>query len=291
MTNSAPNVLMLKEELLNGGGADKVEQQHSAGKMTARERIEKVIDKDTFVEIGVFVKQRKNDFASEDAPCEGVVAGFGTVNARPVYIYAQDFTVMSGSVSEMHAKKIVKAMDMAQASGVPVIGVLDSAGARIQEGVDALSGYASIMAKSAEISGIVPQITVVAGPCIGASAIAASLSDFTIAVDGIGSMGAFSGAVYDAKDSLDSSSGVSTAVYAGSDSGLASVVAKDEDDAIASLKTLLDFLPSSNLEDAPDDVVSDDLNRNTPELDAFIGNDSYDIKQVINAVSGQWDVL
>ena len=285
MTNSAPNVLKLKEELLNGGGAKKVEQQHSAGKMTARERIEKIIDKDTFVEIGVFLKQRVNDFATEDAPCEGVVAGFGTVNARPVYIYAQDYTVMSGSVSEMQAKKIVKAMDMAKAAGVPVIGVLDSAGARIQEGVDALSGYASIMAKSAELSGIVPQITVVAGPCLGASAIAASLSDFTIAVDEIGSLGAFSGAVYDAKDGLDAASGVSSAAYAGTDSGLASVLAKDEEDAITSLKTLLDFLPSSNLEDAPDDVASDDLNRNTPELDAFIGNSSYDVKQVINAVS------
>ena len=285
MTNSAPNVLKLKEDLLKGGGAEKVEQQHTSGKKTARERISEILDKDTFVETDVFVKSRDNKFIADQAPCEGVVTGFGTVNSRPVYIYAQDYTVLSGSLSEMHAKKIVKIMNMAKASGVPVVAVIDSAGARIQEGVDALSGYASIFAKSAELSGVVPQIAVVAGPCIGASAIAASLCDVTIAVDKISTIGAFNGSVYDAKDGIDYKSDLTSAEFAGSVSGLAEVVCKDENEAYAQLKLLLDFLPSSNMEDAPEDAPADDINRNTPELDAYISNASYDVKQVISAVS------
>ncbi len=285
MTNSAPNVLKLKEELLKGGGAEKVEQQHSAGKMTARERIDKLMDKNTFVEIDVFLKYRKNDFTTDEAPCEGVVAGFGTINSRPVYVYAQDYTVLSGSLSEMHANKIVKAMEMAKSSGVPVIGILDSAGARIQEGVDALNGYGKIFAKSTELSGVVPQVTVVAGPCIGAGAIAASLSDITLAIDGISSLGANSGSVYDAKNGIDYASDITSATYAGAVSGLTDIVCKTEDEAYTKLKILLDFLPSSNIEDAPDDVISDDINRNTPELDSFIGKISYDVKEVVKAIS------
>jgi len=289
MTNKAPNALKLKEELLKGGSSKKVEQQRAAGKMTARERIDKIIDKDTFVEIGVFFKSRNNDFISDDAPCEGVVAGFGTVNLRPVYVYAQDYTVLSGSLGEMHAKKIVKTMEMAQSSGVPVIGIIDSAGARIQEGVDALNGYGEIIAKSVELSGVVPQIAVIAGPCIGAAAIAVSLVDVTIAVEEISSLGAYSGVVYDAKDGIDYVSDVTSAAFAGASSGLAKVVCKDEEEAYLKLKNLLDYLPSSNMEDAPDDVVSDDINRNTPELDIFMGNSSYDIKQIIKAVSDGGD--
>ena len=283
MTNMAPNVLKLKEELLKGGGADKVEMQKSAGKLTARERIEKIIDKDTFVEIGVFVKSRENSFCADSAPCEGVVAGFGTVDARPVYVYAQDYTVLSGSMSEMHADKIVKAMDMAVASGVPVIGILDSAGARIQEGIDALNGYSKIFAKSAQISGVVPQVNVIAGPCVGAAAIAASLADINIAVSEISTVGAFGGSVYDAKDGLDYKSDITSAEFSGSVSGTADIVCKNEDEAYLNLKKLLDFLPSSNMEDAPEGVMADDVNRNVPELDAYIGNSSYDIKNIIKA--------
>ena len=228
MTNQAPNVLSLKEELLKGGGAGKVEQQHASGKKTARERIGMVIDKDTFVEIGVFLKSRQNGLKTGEAPCEGVVAGFGTIDSRPVYIYAQDYTVLSGSLSEMNADKIVKAMEMAETSGVPVIGILDSAGARIEEGVDALGGCAKIFAKSTELSGVVPQIMVAAGPCIGAGAIAASLADITIAVDGVSSLGAFSGPVYDAKNKIDYASETASAKYAAEVSGLADILCDDE---------------------------------------------------------------
>ena len=285
MTNQTPNVLGLKEELLKGGGTEKVEQQHASGKKTARERIDMVIDKDTFVEIGVFLKSRQNEFTADKAPCEGVVAGFGTIDSRPVYIYAQDYTVISGSLSEMHAKKIVKAMEMAEAAGVPVIGILDSAGARIEEGVDALDGYGRIFAKITELSGVVPQIMVVAGPCIGAGAIAASLADITIAVDEISSVGAFSGPVYDAKNKIDYVSEITSAKYAAEVSGLADIVCKDENEAYSKLKALLGFLPSSNMEDSPDGSGTDDINRNTPELDSFIGSPSYDVKSVINAVA------
>lgn len=285
MISNAPNVLKLKEQLLEGGGTTKVEAQHSAGKLTARERIEKIIDKDTFVEIDAFLKFRKNDFSVADAPCEGVVAGFGTINARPVYIYAQDYTVLDGSVGEMHAKKICKAMNMAKSSGVPVIGVLDSAGARIQEGVDALNGYGEIISKSVELSGLVPQVNLVCGPCIGAAAITASLGDVTLIADGIGTTGAFGASVYDAKDGKDSASDITSAKYACSESGLAAVCCNDEDDMVTKLKDLLEFLPSSNMEDAPDSEVQDDLNRNTPELDAFIGSSDYDVIDVVKTIS------
>ena len=144
MISNAPEVLKLKEQLMQGGGTAKVEEQHGAGKLTARERIEKVIDKDTFVEIDVFLKFRETQYAPDCAPGEGVIAGFGTINQRPVYIYAQDYTVLDGSFGEMHAKKICKVQEMAMKNGAPIIGINDSGGARIQEGVASLGGYADV---------------------------------------------------------------------------------------------------------------------------------------------------
>ena len=284
MISNTPDVLKLKEQLLKGGNATKVDEQHSNGKLTARERIKKIIDIDTFVEVDTFLKFRNNDFVSDDAPCEGVIAGFGTINLRPVYIYAQDYTVLGGSVGEMHAKKICKVMQMAKSSGVPVVGLLDSSGARIQEGVDALNGYGEIFKKSVELSGIVPQINLICGPCIGAAAIAASLGDITLITDGIGSTGAFGAGVYDAVNKKDTASDINSASYACATSGLAAVFCTDEDNCFNKLKKLLDYLPSSNLVEAPDDFQSDDLNRNIPELDTFIGNSDYDVTDVIRAV-------
>ncbi|MCK5130391.1 MAG: methylmalonyl-CoA carboxyltransferase [Clostridiales bacterium] len=285
MISNAPDVLKLKEQLLKGGGTQKVEEQHNAGKMTARERIEKVIDQDTFIEIDAFLTFRNNDFTSDSAPCEGLVAGYGTINNRPVYIYAQDYTVLDGSVSEMNAKKICKTMDMAASSSVPIIGILDSAGARIQESVDALNGYGSIFNKCVQLSGIVPQINLICGPCIGAAAIAASLGDITLIAEEIGATGAYSASVYDAKDSKDSASDITSASYVTTKSGLAAIMCKTEDELFAKTKELLEFLPSSNLEDAPDAEITDDLNRNTPEFDSLIGTSQYDVVQVIQSLS------
>ncbi len=284
MNSNTPDVLNLKEQLQFGGGAKKVEEQHNAGKLTARERISNIIDKGTFVEIDAFLKFRKNDFTEETAPCEGVVAGYGTINYRPVYIYAQDYTVIDGSMSEMHAKKICKAMEMAKNSSVPVIGFLDSAGARIVEGVDALNGYAKIFKKSVELSGLVPQINLICGPCMGSASIAASLGDITLIADEIGTMGMNSASIYDAKDGCDTVSNINTAVYATEQSALAAILCKSEDEMIVKVKTLLDFLPSNNMDEAPEVLIEDDLNRQTPEFNSIVNAKNYDIREVIKSI-------
>ena len=158
-----------RSKVMAGGGPQRIEKQHAAGKMTARERIAALLDEGSFVELDPFVKHRATDFGMEkvDAPGEGVVTGFGTVGGRRVCLASQDFTVVGGSLGEMHAAKMIKAMDLARKIGVPFIGVNDSGGARIQEGVDALKGYGEIFYRNTLLSGVIPQISVIMGPCAG----------------------------------------------------------------------------------------------------------------------------
>jgi len=174
-----------RERVVAGGGPKRVAAQHDKGKMTARERIEAFLDPGTFTELDAFVEHRATELGMDevDAPGEGVVIGYGTVNGRLVYLFAQDFTVIGGSLGEMHAAKICKAMDMAMKVGCPCIGINDSGGARIQEGVDALYGYGNIFYRNTLASGVIPQISVIMGPCAGGAVYSPALTDFTVMVD------------------------------------------------------------------------------------------------------------
>jgi len=282
MSSNAPYVLAQKKELLKGGNKEAAEAQHSAGKQTARERVNAIIDDSTFVEIDVFASSKANEFTGE-IPCEGLIAGFGTIEGRPVYIYSQDYTVMNGSVGKVNGEKICKVMRMAAENGVPVIGILDSAGARVGEGVDSLDAFAKIFYTASAIKGVVPQINLVLGPCIGASAVAARISDMVLGVSDISSMGAHSAYVYDAAEGKVDGTGICSAEYCENNSGLIDVVYKDEAACTAGLKDLLSYLPSGCC-DAPETVCSDDLNRDIPEFDSFM-TAQYDVHDVIAKIA------
>ncbi len=174
-----------REKVLNGGGAKKIEKQHQGGKLTARERIEKLFDEGSFVEMDQFVIHRGVEFGMQnvDAPGEGVVTGYGTIDGRLVYAFSEDFTVLGGSLGEMHAAKICKVMDMAVKMGAPFIGINDSGGARIQEGIDALNGYGEIFKRNTLASGVIPQFSVIMGPCAGGAVYSPALTDFIFMVN------------------------------------------------------------------------------------------------------------
>jgi propionyl-CoA carboxylase beta chain len=169
-----------------GGGEKRIEAQHKKGKLSARERVQLLLDVDSFEEIGMLVEHRSKDFGLENEVYlgDGVVTGYGTVNGRPIYVFSQDFTVFGGSLSETHAEKIVKIMDLAMRNGIPVIGLNDSGGARIQEGVVSLGGYADIFYRNTLASGVIPQISAIMGPCAGGAVYSPAMTDFTMMVDG-----------------------------------------------------------------------------------------------------------
>ena len=173
-----------EEKIKLGGGEELIKRQHSAGKLTARERIEKLLDTNSFVEINMFAKHRCTDFGMEnkEVPADGVVTGYGKIAGRLVFVFSQDFTVMGGSIGEIHAKKICDVIDLALKSGAPLIGLYDSGGARVQEGIDALSGCGQIFYRNSIASGVIPQISAIMGPCAGASAYSPALTDFTFMV-------------------------------------------------------------------------------------------------------------
>ena len=176
----------LRAEAMLGGGEHRIEQQHSRGKLTARERLELLLDEDSFTELDAFVTHRATDFGIDEEQYlgDGVVTGHGRIDGRTVFVYAQDFTVFGGSLSEAHAEKIVKVMDLALENGAPIIGLSDSGGARIQEGVVSLGGYADIFLRNTMVSGVIPQLSLVLGPCAGGAVYSPAITDFTIMVDG-----------------------------------------------------------------------------------------------------------
>ncbi|MFA5587078.1 MAG: carboxyl transferase domain-containing protein, partial [Saccharofermentanales bacterium] len=185
MTDKQEQLKELKESLRQGGGAGAVERQHARGKMTARERIDRLMDPQSFVETGLFVKHRASQFGMEgkEAPGDGVVTGYGTIDGRTVCVAAQDFTVIGGSLGEMHADKIVQTQELALKIGAPMIAINDSGGARIQEGVDSLAGYGRIFYNNTRASGVIPQISVIMGPCAGGAVYSPALTDFVFMVD------------------------------------------------------------------------------------------------------------
>ena len=284
-----------KAHILQGGGEKRVEKQHAKGKMTARERLEKLFDEGSFIELDQFVKHRCTNFGQEkkDLPAEGVVTGYGTVDGRLVYAFAQDFTVEGGSLGEMHAKKIWKVQDLAMKMGAPIIGINDSGGARIQEAVDALSGYAGIFYRNTAASGVIPQISVIMGPCAGGAVYSPAITDFIYMVDKTSQMFITGPAVIKSVTYEEvTAEALGGAVTHNSKSGVAHFVAANEDDCIQQIRYLLSFLPSNNMEETPIVATNDDPNRMDPELNTVIPdnpNAPYDMKDVIRMLVDDGD--
>lgn len=270
-----------------GGGKEKIQKQHDAKKMTARERILALMDEGSFIEVDAFVKHRCTEFdmANTEAPGEGVVTGYGTVDGRLVYVYAQDFTVIGGSLGEMHAKKITKIMDMAIKMGAPIIGMNDSGGARIQEGINALAGFGDIFYRNTLSSGVIPQISVIMGPCAGGAVYSPAITDFVFMVEKTSQM------FITGPQVIKSVTGetVTAEELGGADthaakSGVAHFKAADEMECIAKIKRLLSFLPSNNLEEAPYVAPTDEINRLSEKLTTIVpdeANKAYNMKDVI----------
>lgn len=273
-----------------GGGDAKIKKQHDAGKLTARERINALLDEGSFVELDAFVSHRCNEFdmPSTEAPCEGVVTGYGSIDGRLVYVYAQDFTVIGGSLGEMHAKKICKVMDLAVKAGAPIIGMNDSGGARIQEGIDALSGFGEIFYRNTMASGVVPQISVIMGPCAGGAVYSPAITDFVFMVEKTSQMFITGPQVIKTVTGEDiTAEELGGASAHSTKSGVAHFTAANEEECIAKIKKLLSFLPSNNLDGTPCDVPADDINRISEKLMSIVPdepNKAYDMKEVITEI-------
>lgn len=273
-----------------GGGEAKIKKQHDANKLTARERINALLDAGSFVEVDAFVTHRCTEFGMDcvEAPGEGVVTGYGTVDGRLVYVYAQDFTVIGGSLGEMHAKKICKVMDMAAKMGAPIIGMNDSGGARIQEGIDALSGFGEIFFRNTCNSGVIPQISVIMGPCAGGAVYSPAITDFIFMVEKTSQMFITGPQVIKSVTGEDvTGEDLGGAGVHGSKSGVAHFSAASDEECIAQIKTLLSYLPSNNLEEAPYVAPTDEINRLSEKLTTIVpdeANKAYDVKEVIAEV-------
>lgn len=273
-----------------GGGQKGIDKQHGKGKLTARERIEKLLDPGSFVEIDQFVTHRCTNFGMEktEAPGEGVVTGYGTIDGRLVYVFAQDFTVIGGSLGEMHAGKITKVQDLAMKMGAPLIGLNDSGGARIQEAVDALSGYGNIFFRNTLASGVIPQISVIMGPCAGGAVYSPALTDFIYMVKNTSEMFITGPAVIKATTAEEvSAEQLGGAMTHNTTSGVAHFAAENDEDCMNQIRYLLGFLPSNNLEDPPVIDTGDDPNRMEESLNSLLPDDSnrpYDMKDVIKAI-------
>ena len=273
-----------------GGGAERRAREHKLGKMTARERIEFLLDEGTFEETDKLVTHRCTDFGMEQQKIygDGFVTGYGRVEGRLVFVFAQDFTVFGGSLSEANAGKIVKIMDMAMKVGAPVIGLNDSGGARIQEGVMSLAGYADIFLRNTLSSGVVPQISAIMGPCAGGAVYSPAITDFTLMVDKTSYMFITGPDVIKAvtheevtKDELGG------AMTHNSKSGVAHFLASDDAECLSMIRELLSFVPSNNLEDPPRRPCADPTDRADEQLDSIVpaeSNQPYDIKDVITRV-------
>ncbi|RDY22663.1 methylmalonyl-CoA carboxyltransferase [Romboutsia maritimum] len=282
------NLLNKKKEIIElGGGQKRIDKQHKSGKLTSRERIQLLFDENTFVELDAFVTHRCTNFEMEkkEAPGEGVVCGYGKVQGRLVYAYAQDFTVLGGSLGEMHAKKITKVMDLAIKMGAPVVGFNDSGGARIQEAVDALAGYGSIFYRNTIASGVVPQISAIMGPCAGGAVYSPALTDFVYMVDKTSQMFITGPQVIKTvtgeEVTAEELGGASTH---NTTSGVAHFIASEDKDCISQIRRLLSFLPSNNSEKTPLIENQDSPNKVLDLLNSIIpdeSNKSYDIKDII----------
>lgn len=274
---------------LAGGGEKRVADQHKKGKLTARERLTRLLDENSFVEVGTFSQTGLEDASSLEYPNpgEGVVTGFGTIAGRKIYVYAQDFTVAGGSLGEVHAAKICRVLDLAAQNGTPVIGLNDSGGARIQEGVYALDGFGSIFYRNTLCSGVVPQLSVIMGPCAGGAVYSPAITDFVFMVSGIGNMFITGPQVIKAvTGETVSAEELGGAAAHNQNSGVAHFFAEDEEVCFDQIRKLLSFLPSNNIDDPPLAEPCEPV-LNGDELASLMPdnpNRSYDVREVIKRV-------
>ncbi len=285
----------LQEATKLGGGLARIEAQHKKGKLTARERIDLLLDPDTFNELDMFVTHRATDFGLDEQriPGDGVVTGYGQIDGRLVYVFSQDFTVFGGSLSEAHAEKICKIMDLAMKNGAPVIGLNDSGGARIQEGVVSLGAYADIFLRNTLASGVIPQISAIMGPCAGGAVYSPAITDFIFMVEETSYMFVTGPNVVKAVTHEDVTfEDLGGSRVHNSVSGVAHFSCPSEPDCIRMLRQLMSFIPSNNLEDAPRIIPTDSPKRVAEELDTIIPDNSskpYDMKNVIGHIVDDGD--
>jgi propionyl-CoA carboxylase beta chain len=286
-----------KRESETGGGQARIDRQHNEGKLTARERIALLFDPGSFQELDQLVIHRSHDFGMEKQRIagDGVVTGYGTVSGRLVYAFAQDFTVFGGSLSETHAAKVVKIMDAAMKNGAPLVGLNDSGGARIQEGVVSLGGYADIFLRNTLASGVIPQISAIMGPCAGGAVYSPAITDFILMVKNTAYMFVTGPDVIKTVTHEE----VTKEKLGGADthnqiSGVAHFAAESDEDCLATIRELLSFLPSNNMEDPPRAATKDDINRADPQLDTFIPESPiqpYEIRDLIKTIADEGHFL
>ena len=297
VNNRLQELQKLREQSRLGGGAKRVEQQHQRGKLTARERIDLLLDEGSFEELDPFVTHRATDFgvAEQRYLSDAVVTGHGHIDGRVVCVYSQDFTVFGGSLSEVVAEKIVKLQDMAMKIGAPIIGLNDSGGARIQEGVDSLAGYGDIFLRNTLASGVIPQISVIMGPSAGGAVYSPAITDFIFMVEGTGQM------YITGPDVIKSVTGedvtheeLGGALAHAAKSGVAHFALDGDEQCLQEVRRLMSFLPSSNMDDPPTLSPTDDPNRREEALGDSVPDDPgkpYDMKEILHAVVDHQDFL
>ncbi|HEX5570479.1 MAG TPA: acyl-CoA carboxylase subunit beta, partial [Ktedonobacterales bacterium] len=280
----------MREQAQQGGGADRIASQHKKGKLTARERLDLLLDPGTFQELDMFATHRSIDFGLDEQRVlsDGVVTGYGKVDGRLVYVFSQDFTVFGGSLSEAHAEKICKVMDLAMKNGAPVVGLNDSGGARIQEGVVSLGAYADIFLRNTLASGVVPQISAIMGPCAGGAVYSPAITDFIFMVEGTSHMFVTGPNVLKTVTHEDVTfDELGGATIHNATSGVAHFSMPSEIECLRQVRKLLSYLPSNNMEDAPNDPTDDPITRADEALNSIIPdnpNKPYDMKDVLRAV-------
>ncbi len=293
--NAVKTLREMKEKSRLGGGERRIQDQHEKGKLTARERLDVLLDPGTFVEIDALVEHRSSDFGLQEQkiPGDGVVTGSGKIFGRLVFIFSQDFTVFGGSLSEAHAEKICKIMDMALKVGAPVIGLNDSGGARIQEGVVSLGGYADIFLRNTLVSGVIPQISAVLGPCAGGAVYSPAITDFVFMVQNTSYMFVTGPNVVKTVTHEDVSfEDLGGAMTHASKSGVAHFASENELECLRSVRKLLTFIPSNNLAELPAVECSDDPGRREERLRTIVPenpNKPYDMKEVVRLIVDEGD--
>ncbi len=296
MDNTRDDFYQKNKKIEESGGEKRIKKQHDSNKLTARERIESLFDKGTFQEIDKFVEHRSNYFGLEKKsfPADGVITGIGKIHGKQVAVFSQDFTVQGGSLGEMHAKKIMKIQDLAMKLGIPVLGINDSGGARIQEGVDALYGYGGIFFRNTRASGVIPQITIIDGPCVGGAVYSPAMTDFIIMVDKTSQMFITGPQVIKTVtgEDIDKESLGGAAVH-NSKSGVAHFIAKDDSDALEIVKQLLSYIPQNNL-DGVENLQNENSDETIDKLKEIIPENPrtpYSVKDIISLIADEGDFL
>lgn len=292
MTNNKriKHLIELRTSAKLGGGKEKIESQHKKGKLTARERIDLLLDEGSFEELDMFVKHRCTDFGlgKQQIPGDGVVTGYGTISGRQVYVFSQDFTVLGGSLSETNSKKICKVMDMAMKAGAPVIGLNDSGGARIQEGVQSLAAYSEIFQRNIEASGVIPQLSAIFGPCAGGAVYSPALTDFILMAKNISYMFVTGPKVTKTVTGEDVTvDELGGPMVHASKSGVSHFISENEEEGIETLRRLITYIPQNNLETTPLVDCDDPIDRTDDELNTIVPenpNLPYDVIEIISKI-------